>query len=115
MDDSDIPLDRRTKQSQDAQIMIKMLINEIDKVKKLEELSAKTKNLKLNKEEANIVHNSVSFDYNDEEGRFAVAKADIKIGEKILVQEPHCAMLLEKYSKTNCQHCFKRYYRHKFQ
>lgn len=108
LDNSDLPPQRSTKLSQDAQIMIKMLPNEIEAAKKLEKLSGKKQNGKIERATGvSDLHNSVSFDYNEDEGRFAVAKNDIKIGEKILVEEPHCCMLLEKFSKTNCQHCFK--------
>lgn len=50
----------------------------------------------------------VEFDRTETEGRFAVARNDIIIGEKILVEHPHCAVLLESFAQTHCQHCFKR-------
>lgn len=53
---------------------------------------------------------SVGFDFTEDEGRYAVAKSDIVVGEKILAEEPHCVMLLEKYARSHCQHCFRRYF-----
>lgn len=84
--------------------MVKMLPKQIEAFQKAGKLS---KNAQKTKSKAELNKN-VTFDYTKDEGRFAVAKDDIKIGEKILVEEPHVVMLLEKYAKTNCQHCFKR-------
>lgn len=84
--------------------MVKMLPKQIEASLKAGKLS---KNAQKPKSKAELNKN-VTFDYTKDEGRFAVAQGDIKIGEKILVEEPHVVMLLEKYAKTNCQHCFKR-------
>lgn len=46
--------------------------------------------------------------FSDEMGRYAEAKIDIKVGEMLLVEEPHCAVLLETYKNTHCYHCFIR-------
>lgn len=84
--------------------MVKMLPKQIEASLKVGKLLKKPQKLKSKAE----LNKEVTFNYTKEEGRFAVAQADIKIGEKILVEEPHVVMLLEKYAKTNCQHCFKR-------
>lgn len=105
LDISNLAFEKRGKLEKDAQIMIKMLQKQEDQIAKLKILNAK------NKKEAIAKYglsNSVKFDYNPNEGRFARAKNDIKIGEEILVENPHCVMLLEKFSKSHCQNCFKR-------
>jgi len=56
----------------------------------------------------NLLNKNIEFDYNENEGRFVKAKDNIKIGELILIEKPHCSVLLDKYSKTHCQNCFKR-------
>lgn len=85
--------------------MIKMLQKQEDQIAKFKKLNLKNKKEDVSKWGLN---NSVEFDYNPNEGRFAKAKKDIQIGEEILVENPHCVMLLEKFSQTHCQHCFKR-------
>lgn len=101
-----MPLERRNKLERDAQIMVKMLPKQIENAKKMEVLKGGVTKKKASQK--NELNKSVGFNYTASEGRFAVAKEDIKIGDKILVEEPHVVMLLEKYAKTNCQHCFKR-------
>lgn len=89
--------------------MIKMLPPQIEALRKMEQKRGPPKaSPKSLLTKACELSPSVAFDYNDEEGRFAVAKTDIQIGEKILAEEPHCVMLLEKFAKSHCQHCFKR-------
>lgn len=85
--------------------MVKMLPKQIEASIKAGKLSKNAQAKPKSKAELN---QNVTFDCTKDEGRFAVAQGDIKIGEKILVEEPHVVMLLEKYAKTNCQHCFKR-------
>lgn len=85
--------------------MIKMLQKQEDQIAKFKMMNMKNKSEDASKCGLN---KSVEFDYNPNEGRFAKASNDIKIGEEILVENPHCVMLLEKFSKTHCQHCFKR-------
>ncbi len=106
MDNSNLEFEKRAKLEKDAQIMIKMMQKQEDQIAKFKLLNAKNKKRDVSKCGLN---DSVEFDYNPNEGRFAKAKKDIKIGDEILVENPHCVMLLEKYSKSHCQHCFKRY------
>lgn len=80
-------------------------------LQKQEDQIAKLKRLQKDKRDEvsrKGLSKSVEFDFSPDEGRFAKAKQDIKIGEEILVEDPHCVMLLEKYSKSHCQHCFRR-------
>lgn len=105
MDISNLAFEKRGKLEKDAQIMIKMLQKQEDQIAKLKILNAKNKKEVISRYG---LSNSVMFDFNPNEGRFARAKNDIKIGEEILVENPHCVMLLEKYSKSHCQNCFKR-------
>lgn len=105
MDNSNLSFERRGKLEKDAQIMIKMLQKQEDQIAKLKLLNSKNKKDDFSR---TGLSKSVDFDFNTNEGRFAKAKKDIKIGEEILVENPHCVMLLEKYSQTHCQHCFKR-------
>lgn len=88
--------------------MIKMLPPQIEAVRKAEQNQKRVLGVTKTISKSSELSPSVDFEYNDEEGRFAVAKSNIQIGEKILSEEPHCVMLLEKWSKTHCQNCFKR-------
>lgn len=88
--------------------MIKILPRQIEALQKAGKKPV-AEIAKLVRSAASELSSSVDFEYNEEEGRFAVAKSNIQIGEKILSEEPHCVMLLEKFSKSHCQHCFKRY------
>lgn len=108
LDVADIPHDRKQKFEKDAQIMIKMLPPQIEAVRKAEQNQKRVLGVTKTISKSSELSPSVDFEYNDEEGRFAVAKSNIQIGEKILSEEPHCVMLLEKWSKTHCQNCFKR-------
>lgn len=105
LDNSNIAFEKRGKLEKDAQIMIKMLQKQEDQIAKFKML-----NLKNKKADVAVLglNGSVEFDYNSNEGRFAKARKDIKIGDEILVENPHCVMLLEKFSKSHCQNCFKR-------
>lgn len=60
------------------------------------------------KKPAYQVHEAVTFDQNDKVGRFAKAKGRISVGSTVVVEKPHCAMLLENKKQSHCHHCFKR-------
>lgn len=105
MDNSNLALEKRGKLEKDAQIMIKMLQKQEDQIAKFKKLNLKNRRDDVQKFGLN---KSVEFDFNPNEGHFAKARKEIKIGEEILVENPHCVMLLEKFSKSHCQHCFKR-------
>lgn len=59
-------------------------------------------------DEKEIISPAIRFDESRDEGRFARAASDIKVGEEILVEKPFVAVLLEKFSKTHCDLCFIR-------
>lgn len=61
-----------------------------------------------NKQFEHFVSDTLTFDYNEKEGRFAKAAKDIKLGTYLVQEKPYAACLLETYCQTHCQHCFKR-------
>lgn len=46
--------------------------------------------------------------YTKEQGRFIVAKRDMKPGEIILIEKPFASVLLFEHNLNHCHHCFKR-------
>lgn len=99
----------------DAQVMIKMLQRNIEldeqmrkKLGKKAESKEKEEKPKAKKEFQKFVSENLTFDYTTCEGRFAKAGKEIKIGENLVQEKPHVAVLLKEYSQTNCQNCFKR-------
>ncbi|XP_037955909.1 SET and MYND domain-containing protein 4-like [Teleopsis dalmanni] len=110
LDDSNLPSDKRGKMNLDAMTMIKMLERD-NRTAKQAEKQKKMGEVKLSlalPAEKEFISSTVRFDQNREEGRFARANADIKVGEEILVEKPFVAVLLEKYAKTHCENCFSR-------
>lgn len=106
LDESSLPNDKRVKSERDAQIMLNIL-----KVKTTQQdnnLSKLSLAVKDDKELPTILNDGVGFGYNESEGHYAKANGKIKVGDSIIIEKPHCAVLLEKYSKTHCQHCFLR-------
>lgn len=88
--------------------MIMMLTKDIERTKK-GKVPIEAKDMKRSISGiADFVSKSIEFDHNSMEGRFAKANQEINVGEAIMVEKPHVAMLLEKFSKSHCQHCFKR-------
>lgn len=112
LDLSDVPLDRRQKLEKDSQIMIKMLPPQIAALQKNPPPLTAAQQLQKCRPKRDALTSELSacvdFERTEAEGRFAVARADIIIGEKVLVEHPHCAVLLEAFAQTHCQHCFKR-------
>lgn len=114
LDDSKIPLENRMKLERDAQIMIKMLqktlVTEekaamaLKGAKKQEREDVAIKN----KQVEHFVSDSLTFDFNELEGRFAKAGKDIKLGTYLVQEKPYASCLLQKYCQTHCQLCFKR-------
>lgn len=110
LDDSKIPHDKRMKLERDAQIMIKMLTKNLEMEAKMKK-SQKPGPLKKNKPKESPEHfisDTLTFDYSDNEGRFAKAAKEIKLGTYLVQEKPHVACLLQIYSQTHCQFCFKR-------
>ena len=112
--DSKIPLENRMKLERDAQIMIKML----QKTLVMEEkATAAKKDAKKHEREDEVikkkqvehfVSDSLTFDFNELEGRFAKAGKDIKLGTYLVQEKPYASCLIQKYCQTHCQLCFKR-------
>lgn len=72
----------------------------------MEKSKKEIKNTSNSKYEA--IKADVDIEYSQKMGRYARAKSDIKVGDIVLVEEPHCALLLDSYRKTHCHNCFKR-------
>uniref|UniRef100_A0A1A9WP51 SET domain-containing protein n=1 Tax=Glossina brevipalpis TaxID=37001 RepID=A0A1A9WP51_9MUSC len=113
MDDAVLDSSRRSKMNLDAMTMMKMLEKDPRTAKQAEfqkknGLNAESVPSLAIPDEKELLSSAVKFDENSNEGRFAKAAADIKVGEEILVERPFVAALLEKFSKTHCEHCFIR-------
>lgn len=114
LDDSKIPIENRMKLERDAQIMIKMLQKTLVTEEKVAAAmkGAKKQDRKdeviKNKQVEHFVSDSLTFDYNELEGRFAKAGKDIKLGTYLVQEKPYASCLLQKYCLTHCQVCFKR-------
>ena len=115
LDDSSLPNDKRMKLERDAQIMVKMLTKNMQmeaNFKKANKIPAnlqeKPSKPKAKEVVERFVSDTLTFDYSEEEGRFAKAGSDIKLGEYLVQEKPHVACLLQIYSQTHCQLCFKR-------
>lgn len=111
LDDSNIPHDRQMKLERDAQIMIKMLTKNLEMeafMKKTQKTPAAPPPKKPKEVVEHFVSETLSFDYSENEGRYAKAATDIKLGTYLVQEKPHVACLLQIYSQTHCQFCFKR-------
>ncbi|XP_031636986.1 SET and MYND domain-containing protein 4-like [Contarinia nasturtii] len=107
LDESKLPMEKRGKLEKDAQIMIKMLPKQVEYEKKMNMNCAK-KNANSSALSVTQLSKSVTFDYNENEGRFVKTNHEIKCGEEILVEQAICATLFEKFAKSHCQFCFAR-------
>lgn len=92
--------EKRLKMEKEAETMIQLFIRNQEKEKKIMPAPKKPKSL---------LHASVGFDYNETDGRFAKAVEQIQVGETLVIEKPHCAMLLDTQKESHCHHCFKRY------
>lgn len=111
LDDSNIPQDRRMKLERDAQIMIKILTKNLEmeaKMKKNLKSGAPDTETKPKELVEHFVSDTLTYDYSDNEGRYAKAAKEIKLGTYLVQEKPHVACLLQIYSQTHCQLCFKR-------
>lgn len=105
MDDGNITLEKHLKMEKDSQVMIKILQRNIELEetnKKKEKAGSKPSGFQK------VVNEKLAFAYTESEGRFVVAKEDIKLGENLVREEPHASCLLKEYSQTHCQMCCKR-------
>uniref|UniRef100_A0A1A9UIY6 MYND-type domain-containing protein n=1 Tax=Glossina austeni TaxID=7395 RepID=A0A1A9UIY6_GLOAU len=113
MDDATLDEGRRSKMNLDAMTMMKMLEKDPQTAKQTEYqkkngFAAESVPSLAIRDEKELLSPAVKFDENSNEGRFAKAAADIKVAEEILIEKPFVAALLEKFSKTHCEHCFIR-------
>jgi SET and MYND domain-containing protein 4 len=109
LDDSKMPMEARLKLERDAQIMIKMLQKSFGITNK--NTANKKKSTKDKEQTSKVDHfisDSLTFDHNKEEGRFAKAAKDIQLGCYLIQEKPYASCLLNNYSQTHCQNCFKR-------
>ncbi|XP_077301944.1 protein-lysine N-methyltransferase SMYD4-like isoform X2 [Arctopsyche grandis] len=87
---------------------------EVDSIqqKKVEENSIKTdknnKNQSYDQAFQLIADEFIDISQADGMGRFTIAKKNLSIGDKILIEEPYAACLKFNSYGTNCYHCFKR-------
>jgi hypothetical protein len=113
LDDSNLPHDKRMKLERDAQIMIKLMQKNLDMEAKYM-MSQKMPKVvtppKIKPKEVieHFVSDTLTFDVTNDEGRFAKAAKEIKLGTYLVQEKPHVACLLQIYSQTHCQACFKR-------
>lgn len=99
-------MEKRGKLERDAQIMIKMLPRQVEFEKKMQQKCCKKNtNNQLKDSKLNA---KVEFHTNEEEGRFVKANRKVNVGEEILVERAICAVLMERFSKSHCQHCLAR-------
>lgn len=109
LDYSNLPNDKRMKLERDAQIMIKLMQKNLEMEAKMtksqKEPPAKDK---IKETAEHFVSDTLMFDYTDEEGRFAKAVQDITLGTSLVQEKPHASCLLQIYSQSHCQVCFKR-------
>lgn len=107
LDSSKLPMEKRGKLEKDAQIMIKMLPQQVEYEKKMNKCSGEKRTANPLKIPTKL-HKSLEFDYNEQEGRFTKTNRNMKVGEEVLVEGAICATLMEKFSKSHCQQCFAR-------
>lgn len=100
-------MEKRGKLEKDAQIMIKMLPPQVEIEKKMQKTNG-TKDSQMQMDTK--LNKSVGFDYTEHEGRFTKTIANVAAGEEILAERAICAVLMERFSKSHCQHCFARYF-----
>jgi SET and MYND domain-containing protein 4 len=51
---------------------------------------------------------ALEYQFSEQAGRFALAKTEIKVAERIIVETPHASVLLEEFSRSHCHHCLNR-------
>lgn len=54
-----------------------------------------------------VMSDAVTFKYEEDRGRFAVASRDITVGDVITVEKAIVSHMLPEYMGKNCSHCFK--------
>ncbi|XP_025202672.1 SET and MYND domain-containing protein 4 [Melanaphis sacchari] len=112
LDDSRLSFDERRKRQLDVQIMLTML----GKDKHAKNRIIETGTTKSEEPEVDggrsdaypAFSNAVSVEYNEIEGRHAVAGRDVPIGKVLLVERAYASVLLRKYNHSHCTNCFVR-------
>lgn len=100
-------MEKRGKMEKDAQIMIKMLPQQVEYEKKMKAATIKSKAVsKASNQLGRSMHKAVQFDHTEGEGNFVKVNQKVKVGEEVLVERPLCATLNENFSKSHCQTCF---------
>lgn len=98
-------MEKRGKLEKDAQIMIKMLPPQVELERKMRKTTEIDSNMQMDAK----LNKAIEFDYTEHEGRFTKTNRTVKAGEEILAEPAICAVLMERFSKSHCQHCFARY------
>lgn len=52
------------------------------------------------------ISDTVSIEYNETEGRHAMANKDIPVGKVLLTERAYASVLLREFRHSNCTHCF---------
>lgn len=100
LDKSKLPLEKKLKMEKEAETMIQLFMRNKEKPRPTPNTPPKKPTYQL--------HEGVDFDHNDKVGRFAKAKGKINAGSTVVVEKPHCSMLLENKRQSHCHNCFKR-------
>ncbi|XP_054271330.1 SET and MYND domain-containing protein 4 [Macrosteles quadrilineatus] len=110
LDNAKLNSEKKQKWQRDIQIMLAMLDKNKD-LKNVPRTSAKdyTSQFKdgVNKQYPSA-SSVVTIREDPQMGRFAEAKIDIKPGDLLVKEKPHCAVLLDQYTSTHCFECFRR-------
>ena len=102
LDKSKLPMERRLKMEKECETMIQLFIRNKEKPRAPAPASTAARKPKFQ------LHEAVTFDHDEKNGRYAKAKERIQVGATVVVEKPHCSMLLEKYKMSHCHHCYKR-------
>lgn len=100
LDRSKLPMEKRLKMERECETMVQLFIRNKEKPRATGPAVAKKPKYQL--------HDAVIFDYDEKNGRYAKAKERINVGATVVVEKPHCSMLLEKFKQSHCHHCYKR-------
>jgi hypothetical protein len=52
------------------------------------------------------ISDAVSIEYNEQEGRHAVANQNVPVGKVLLAERAYASVLLREFCHSNCTHCF---------
>ncbi|CAI6367479.1 unnamed protein product [Macrosiphum euphorbiae] len=112
LDDSNLSPDERRKRQLNIQTMLTMMIKDTHTKNGIME------NGTTEPEEPEVYggrnevypafSNAVSVEYNETEGRHAVAGSDVPVGKVLLAERAYASVLLREYSHSHCTNCFVR-------